>query len=352
MLKVRWILAHCVIAVKHTSGEFMRKSDSDLRHAQAIARRDQDGHALGTAMFLAQQCVEKSLKSMFLRLGEIIDLPRTPDITLKTLGHSIYRDAYKIYSGYVEAHKFPHIPQAIGIPDNINKVVLDALASNKSIFSKADEFWTKYSNKPDVWGTLAWKNSLGALSDIERRKLMSFYDYFIPYFTLHAGQIATPSSYPKKRIKHSMHKAVFNNQLLKDVLDDHSSFVIYSNQRTMADHTFRRHKEFLTTQTRDLLLTAITKSQYSVCAKRIFLEYWFSVFNYFVLTYVELFPHSTHGRYPSRIGDKTTTAIYESQSEHVLFSLFVDIPYHVDQLRYQSAYIEDLRHMVDENTRE
>lgn len=76
------------------------------------------------------------------------------------------------------------------------------------------------------------------------------------------------------------------------------------------------------------------------------------MFNYFVLTYVELFPHNIHGRYPSRIGDKDTTSIYESQSEHVLFSLFVDLPHHVDQLRYQSGHIEELRQMVNENTRE
>jgi len=102
--------------MEHTPEEFMRQSSSDLKQAQTIARNDQEGHALGTAMFLAQQCVEKSLKSMFLRLSEMVVLPREPDITLKTLGHSIYRDAHRIYSGYIEAHKFPHIPQAAGTP--------------------------------------------------------------------------------------------------------------------------------------------------------------------------------------------------------------------------------------------
>jgi len=337
--------------MEHASSEFMRQSASDLRQAQSIARSDQEGHALGTSMFLAQQCVEKSLKSMFLRLGEIIDLPSAPDITLKTLGHGIYRDAHRIYSGYVEAHKFPHIPQAAGIPGNINEIISGALADNKDIFSKADEFWAKYSDQYDVWGDLAWKNSLGALSEPERHKLMSFYGYFIPYFAMRASQLTIPSSYPKRRIKHSMHKAAFNNRLLTEIRQAHSSFVVHSNQRAMADRTFKSHREFLTSQTRDLLLRAITKPQYSTCAKRIFLEYWFTVFDYFVLAYVELLPHNSHGRYPSKVGGASTTEIYESHSEHVLFSLLVDIPYHVGQLRRQYAHVEDLHRMIVENTR-
>jgi len=207
--------------MEHTPEEFMRQSSSDLKQAQTIARNDQEGHALGTAMFLAQQCVEKSLKSMFLRLSEMVVLPREPDITLKTLGHSIYRDAHRIYSGYIEAHKFPHIPQAAGIPGNINEVISSALAANKGIFSKADEFWARYSDKYEVWGTLAWKNSLGALSDTESRKLVSFYDYFMPYFAMRAGQLSAPSSYPMKRIRQSMHKAIFNKRLMAEVCDDH-----------------------------------------------------------------------------------------------------------------------------------
>jgi len=87
-----------------------------------------------------------------------------------------------------------------------------------------------------------------------------------------------------------------------------------------------------------------------MCAKRIFLEYWFSVFDYFVLTYVELLPHNTHGRYPSKIDGMSTASIYESQSERVLFSLFVDIPYHVGQLCRQSRNIEDLHHTVSKIT--
>ena len=47
---------------------FADHAASDLKQAQTIARSDRSGHALATAMYLAQQSIEKQLKSVVINM--------------------------------------------------------------------------------------------------------------------------------------------------------------------------------------------------------------------------------------------------------------------------------------------
>ncbi|MDD9818987.1 MAG: hypothetical protein OXU61_12770 [Gammaproteobacteria bacterium] len=286
-----------------------------------------------------------------MKLGESMDLQHAKEIMPTSRGHRIYQDAYEIYSKYIESHQFPHIPSNGNLPFNINSVISNALDRNKAIFAHANKFWERYLDKSSSWELLAWKRSLQAHSEAEIRKLNSLYDKFMPIFTRTTDQFPMPAS---TFLAHSfpitsMHEAIFSRTLLSGAQEKYATYTAYQYQRAAAAQTFANHRDFLQPTIRRLLLSTMSDEQYSICAKRIFLEYGFTVFLYYVLAYPELLPHNTYGRYPSLIDSIPTAKTYESHSEHVLFYVFIDMPYHVEQLKTQSSKMDLLWEMGHKN---
>jgi len=83
--------------VEYTSAGFEGQAASDLRSAQKIARDDRSGHALATSMFLAQQSMEKLLKSIVLMLDEALNAGLGEKFYRTALGHTMYARPDRLY---------------------------------------------------------------------------------------------------------------------------------------------------------------------------------------------------------------------------------------------------------------
>jgi len=93
--------------MRHTSEQFARQAESDLAHAQAIALAHASGDALGTAMFLAQQAMEKQFKSALLRVGEAVGAVLEEGLFKQTISHTVHQHPAEFYQKCLEGIRRP-----------------------------------------------------------------------------------------------------------------------------------------------------------------------------------------------------------------------------------------------------
>lgn len=320
------------------SEHYEMQSMVDIGRAQAIARTDQSGHALGTAMYLAQQSVEKQLKSIVLRMDEAINLGSV-DRVLRGLSHEFYPRLYELYYAHLEHDQLSMISRYEHMADLED--VRREVGSFASHFREASAYWDKYHADHRVQN-LTWQQGLGIeLQDEDMLEMNSLHKTqmkFVQDDTLGSGEpdleFADSLSAPDRiRIdvmdRHALaiHRAVYASTpanshtrvVLADTFEEASLFFL---------HGFKKHYAGM---------------QVSEFAKKAIFEFGFRVLASMTHQYTLLYPHSAIGRYPGPVGGGLfSTDVYEKQASFVLAHLFVSVPHHLRVLCANSGLIGTL----------
>ena len=293
-------------------------------------------------MSLGQQAMEKQTKSIILNLYERLDL-EMDDKFLRSLNHQIYPKISELYKEHVEDISLSGFPDNAAFLETMSGVISDR-ARNADMFKQIGKYWKSYRTNYDLQ-ELTWQNSMGLLlGDDDLEELNSKNIPYLKHIFESAGQSVDPHTITNGYILHpSMHKALDNDMLLKAYRDSYYESPINVAMRDQIAHKFRDHRSFFSTD----MKTTIDPSPhpYEGIARRRMMEFGFFVMLTIAHRYMEIIPHNTLGRYPKKIGGRVTTDIYKSQLNHVLFSLLVEIPYHIGQLRINSRRIDTLWEM-------
>ena len=134
---------------------FAEHAASDLKYAQTIARSDQSGHSLATAMYLAQQSIEKQLKSVVINMDKKMKLGKSESIA-KALGHHLYPKLYEIYDRQIaDLDDSLALLNRLFFKDGGNDA--KNMAPLAHGFKLMNELWTMHLDKPKLQ-SLLWQN--------------------------------------------------------------------------------------------------------------------------------------------------------------------------------------------------
>ena len=134
--------------MEHLSVQFAKQARSDLGMAQAIAIANESGDALGTAMFLAQQSMEKQFKSALLMAGEAIEASLDGKFVIGALDHVIHHQPATFYQKCLEGIGRPCGPE----PGDSSKTVLEQLEQILPICSSCPNIVLVESSSPRPTG--------------------------------------------------------------------------------------------------------------------------------------------------------------------------------------------------------
>jgi len=302
--------------MEYSSEQFAMQAQSDLEMAQVIAEANESGDALGTAMFLAQQSIEKQFKSILLRVAEATAAGLGEKFVSGVLGHVIHHRPDAFYQKCLEG---------IGRPGGSDKTRLEQL-------EQIGKTWD-----PDLYDyqtrSLLFMYSLGvALPQGELDRLDSYLGSVFEKINKCDNSTRSP---PIK----------FFNQSAPDQM----SSVISDRQRleryraSFAAHPLHIHERLVLDRQFDRLLGRVRQAagqsrQSPKAASRgdmllAILEYGTLAVALLSPKYVYLVPHLVLGRYPTVLPTgQISTEVYASQRNMVLLQLFVNVQYDYDQL--------------------
>ncbi|MDD9808360.1 MAG: hypothetical protein OXU25_00815 [Thaumarchaeota archaeon] len=322
------------------SDHYELQSMVDIGRAQAIARTDQSGHALGTAMYLAQQSVEKQLKSIMVRLDETLNLGHTDKI-LRGLSHEFYPLLYESYRLHIECSERA-IRKRYGV-----KASAEGFKYTESVaddFREASAYWNNYCNDPDIL-RLTWLQSLNAglsREDLHRLNLWHGQQMtFAPGNALGSGGGGGVGGGDPK-----LEDVFPPSDLIRiEIWDDHAlarHSVEYAETPANMHMRMSLAGTLETTNPDRLQMLGVEHADLqSELARMGLFEFGFHVMASMTHHYVLLYPHNPIGRYPEPAGDGLFTPdIYERQADDVLTLLFVVVPYRLRQLRMNSGIID------------
>lgn len=322
------------------SDHYELQSMTDIGRAQAIAMTDQSGHALGTAMYLAQQSVEKQLKSIVLRMDEALNLGSV-DRVLRGLSHEFYPRLYEWYYTHLEHDQLAMIRHYERMVDvGLSRHEVESFASH---FREASDYWEKYRADPHGQN-LTWRQSLGIrLSEEDMLEMNS----------LHRSQmefVQGDASGSGDRDLEFADSVSAPDRIRLDIMDKDAlalHCVIYaatpanSHTRMVLADTFE--------EARMSFLPGFKKHYAGMqpveSAKKAIFEFGFRILASMTHQYVLLYPHNTIGRYPEPECAGFSTDVYERQASFVLAHLFVTVPHHLRVLRTNSELIDSLSDM-------
>jgi len=320
------------------SAHYELQSMVDIGRAQAMARTDQSGHALGTAMYLAQQSVEKQLKSIVLRLDEELDLGSVEKV-LRGLSHEFYPSLYKWYYRHLESEQLSTIRRYEGMINVENsRHEVESFASH---FREASTYWEEYRKNRRIQ-VLTWMQSLDVgLPDEDFNEMNSW----------HKSQLEFVRDGMPGHGEHDLgptDSISVPDQIRLEVMDDEA---LARRRVTYADtpaNSKARAGLADTFEEGNVCFLPYFKTEFAgMCpikvAKSVLFEFGFRILASMTQHYVLLYPHNTIGRYPEPIGDGLfSTDVYERHASFVMGYLFVIVPYHLRELRTNSERIDDL----------
>lgn len=336
--------------MEYTSAHFAGQAASDLKSAQALARESRSGYSLATAMYLAQQSMEKQLKATVLRLDEVLKVGLEEGFYSKILGHTFYSRPHKLYLRCVRGAGFPR-----GLDDK------DALESAYAGFYRhardgvdhlkkfGEAFGPKFF---DVYtqGLLLQHCLRVHLHNSELRELDS-YAHGI-FRKMHGGSpiAETPSRFVNRKPKDGMMRVLsdkaFLARLRRAYYQDYSRVVDLSDAENLFMSYAQKtqniqdgHEEGKITPETAKKLVRVAIAQYVLISLA-----WFGG------SYMRMIPHATLGRYPRTLHNgRNTTDIYASQANNVLHELFVVADYNHMRISWIGKHIDNLdllhRHM-------
>lgn len=320
------------------SAHYELQSMTDIGRAQAIAKVDQSGHALGTAMYLAQQSVEKQLKSIVLRMDEELNLGSV-DKVLKGLSHEFYPRLYEWYYTHLEHDQLSTIARYEHMADfELSRREVESFASH---FREASDYWEKYHADLHVQD-LTWQQSLGKrLPDEDMLEMNSLHKSQIKFL-----QDDEPSS--GELDLEFADSLSASNKIRIDIMDNdalalrrvrYAATSANSHTRVVLADTFEEAGvTFLPGFKRKYAGMQVAEH-----AKKAIFEFGFRVLASMTHQYTFLYPHSTMGRYPRQVGGSLfSTDVYEQQASFALAHLFVSVPHHLRVLRANSELVGSL----------
>lgn len=305
----------------YSSAQFAAQSRSDLAQAQAIARASASGDALGTAMFLAQQAMEKQFKSALLKVAEAVGAVLEEGFFKETLSHTVHQHPAEFYQKCLEGSRLPTSLWANGIAGR----TMDMLRRTGRVWD------------PKFYGRgirlLLFQYYLGMPMDPDDlRRLNAHLDSIMKKI---GGRDDPPN--PTRREFSSppgnepMDGVISDSVRLRRLrcgfadIPDNVAVVreleqLFGNRLDFIRHTAgRRRLSPEATGEGDAALMILDYGALAVAMR--------------APSYVYLFPHYELGRYPTRLsGGKTSSEIYAAQRDAVLSRLFVNVQYDHDQM--------------------
>ncbi len=320
---------------------FAEHAASDLRHAQAIARSDLSGHALATAMYLAQQSIEKQLKSIIINMDEKMGLGNSRSIP-RLLGHQLYSGLYEFYgkqindldTQFLEVSSLQHGAQPA-----------KNVAHMKHFFKQMEKFWASHSKSPSL-PSLFWQLSLGIrLKDDDFWRVRSTHVKYAQSMLdiLAAAGVNIPPLPNNNYLQRPMLDAIMNSALLASYRGEYARIEINAIESHKLRQTFDTSSAILS-----LFPNLVQGSFYAGVGLGKNMVFSFGILVLLLAQYqhLALLANHSYGRYPKRLeGGRITTDVYASQANIVLFYLFVAVPYQLGQLRANSGRLDVLLDM-------
>lgn len=317
--------------MEYSSKQFAVQARFDLEQAQAIARANTSGEALGTAMFLAQQSMEKQFKSALLKVGESLGAGLDEGFFKRALSHAVHQHPGKFYQKCLEAIGRIDDPTA-------GKIVKKRLCQLEHI----GKIWDPGFYDSEIRFLLFQYYLEVDLPQGDRDKL----DAHLASIFEKINMCDNSSESPKHRFS-SAHKSAPMDSVISDKgkLQEHRDWLASLPHNVSVRHemeqVFGRRLDIINQiiEGRRLATGAPGRSE----AALMILDYGALAVVMHSPNYVHLFPHYLLGRYPTRLPTgRLCTEIYASQRDAVLSRLFVNVQYDHDQLCQASERVGEL----------
>lgn len=323
------------------AGHFVAQAASDLRQAQAMARSDRSGQALGTAMYLCQQSVEKALKSVLLRLDERLGMG-AGGREVRSLGHGLYHRLHGLYRDNVDSLGLPRLPpdyeRRIGMRDAAGQ----AAARDLRCFEGLSRSWDGRLAGGRI-RLLEWRHSLGVpLDEGALRELNSLH---MPTLRrLHAsifGDARRPVPLANEGRPSSLCARILGRGLSKADYDGYVAGRAYAPMHSTLHGTYRMARDFFDPRSEEAPdISGVPRAE---IGRRAILEFGFRALALAAHPYSALHPHGTLGRYPERLDDgRFTVDVYGEQAEYAIRLIFLEGEYLVWALCATTAHIDKL----------
>ena len=323
------------------SGHFKRQGISELRHSHTIVRSDLSGYSLGLAMYLCQQCIEKELKAIILKLRERVDQRIAPSLLKKDLGHQLYPHIYQLYANHIVKIELPVVRSDGMIASYIN----DAPEPDPSRDAVTPKIMMRVWNDclhNKLWKDRIWQNSVGyRMTQRDLDYLNSRQEEYISALFSLTGRSGIALPRISNRILHTplLGSKTLDNAALSEYRANHLALGKNHHDRVLFDRYFHECQEFFSADAKSRLGQDFP---YDKFLRRLVMEFGFQILLSHAPYYMFLFLHNMTGRYPERLGGDITSDLYESHADHVLFSVLVDIPYQLGQLHINSGRLDVL----------
>lgn len=310
----------------YTSAQFAAQARSDLRQAQSIARASASGDVLGTAMFLAQQAMEKQFKSALLRVGEAIEVGLEEGFYRKTLNHAVHQHPARFYQECIDGISLPKSPKVEGIA-----------RGRMGMLERPGKVWDPKFYRPEI-KFLLFQYYLGAsMTPEDARRLDAHLDAILEKIgcggpSEHRFSASRAGGRPGEDMDEGIDNVISDREVLQRHRDGfagmpHNAFVARSLENVLGDRL-----DIISEVSRGHGLFAG-----GTCggdAALMILDYGVFAVSLCSPTYVYLVPHYVYGRYPTRLPDgRISTDVYASRRDSVLARLFVNVQHDYDQMR-------------------
>jgi len=318
--------------MRHTSEQFAMQAESDLAQAQAVARESSSGDDLGTAMFLAQQSIEKGFKSILLQVCEALAVDLDEGFFRDTLGHIVHLRPAEFYRASLEGIGYPFGGEPVGF-------VKKRLAQ----LGQVGKIW-----------------DLGFYSFPVRSLLFQYFleapmprggcrrlDAHLGSIFDKINEIDGSDESPRHRFHvrpspDHMDAVISDGRLLQEYRVCYANAAHLARGRYEMERVFSSHLEVVNgIVDGHRLFPKATDRGHAMLA---ILDYGAFATAILAPSYVYLFPHVLFGRYPVRLHTRElSTDVYASQRNAILARLFVNVQHDHDQLRSVGERIDELR---------
>lgn len=315
----------------YSSKQFAKQAKSDLGQAQAIARENRSGEALGTAMFLAQQSMEKQFKSTLLKICEAMKADLGEEFFKKTLNHVIHHNPGKFYRRCL---------MEIGCADG--PALRGSAKTRLEQHEDIGKIWDSDFYNFEIQSLLFRYFLLAPMKKTEYERLDSHLNSIFGII----GRLDNSSELPTIEFS----KQSFDFPMDRVVLDRHELQEHRDSFAGQNDHPYERH----------VLEGAFSASMGAVnhivdrrrllpkatAERSMMLEvlgYGVDAIALLSPRYFYLLPHRLLGRYPDRLfTGQPSTEIYAAHRNVVLAHLFITVHYDYGQLCQVGERIDDL----------
>lgn len=327
-----------------TSALFGEQAAADFRAAKSIPLHDLSGPALGLSMLHAQQCIEKQLKAIVLRLNEALEIDGSNRF-LRRLSHDFYPRLREIRGSFVKNLGMPpaSVLRLMGLDDTGQGFV-----SNAHAIGHVASFWKEYAAPGSVTQMSVWKRSLHVR--MSRDELDALNTFVRKSATILPDMPESDGSWsrPAKTLTNDFGRVPPMRSVIRDAGRTgagYSDCVWAPPRRGMQE----LHDEDLGRQDRLFSnlslrrLGGLARSAQAQAVKRLVAEFAFGASAIAIYRYMTLYPHCRLGRYPERLpGGMTTTDIYESRADVVLHRIYNEARFSLGLLRDHDSKLGEL----------